>query len=473
MASYIKIRVTNLGTAENPFFGLKYGTWNEEDGFSDFNELQFKFVQARQNPFEVTIQPNLTEALKDAFELDLEPAEWDIQYDGYYIFLYSNVEGRLFYPPSSSQGLIFTAGVENVDQTNIDLTQSLPARALLNAFNDNVLLFEAPDKQKITVDANGQFPITLYPEPTGRYYLNLEEFSSQLINKNKFADEVQPDIETEGYVYPDPSLFLEMELTFSDLFFEQKATVYFLKSIAQIIGFQEKNIDSNYIISSKQLTYYHGYPFDVTIFSKKQQDITIRNKTTGHELQLSLAQYVNRLFFSQGSKDFTLDDVLPMQTGINRLELDFGNLDKQDLTINKKESQCAPYFKFYKEQGGFGYIRFEPEVTIDNRTREGEKIRTDFNGIQHTLRRAITDKKTSVEMEVSTEVLEPYELENFQEFISSPRVEMYVSDLFQKQTEKSWVGVTVKTNAMEVRTPKAKRNKRQVTITFDKYNLHL
>ncbi len=478
MASYLKLRITNLGTAENPFFGIKFGTWSEADGFSNFTYHQFYFVEERQNAFEAEIKPELTESIKEAFELDLVPSgDWEVQYDGYYVYLYSTIDGVVFYPSQTSQGMVYTASYENVDTSVIDLNQTLPANALLNAYNDNVIKFVAPEKPKLEVTVNDQLPITLYPDPDGQYHYNLKDQATTLINQNKFKDEVLPDIEQNGYTYLDTSLFLEMEINFFDVFFSQKATVYFLKSVQQIKNYREKFVDRNYFLSGKKITYYEGYPFDFTLFAKHAMAVFIKNKTTGLSCELDVEKTTNRIFLSQGSRNLTIDEILPLQTGINRLEWEFieydGANDFQELIINKKESKCAPYFKFYRNDGGFGYIRFEPEIKIDNKTKDGESINVDYDGIQNTLSRIITDKSTTVEMELQTEPLESWEMENFKDFLSSPRVEMYVSDLYQKQEVNSWVGVRVSSSSMSTKKTKTKLNRERVIIEIDNYNLHL
>ena len=473
MGAILKLRITG-GITEDGSAAVPRIGWKYTDGFDTYNSIEFSWVPERSAPFECTKWvDDYNLELKRAIELDLIPSgEWSVTSDGYYLYIESNVVGRTFSPYIIYNTVTYTAEIDNTSDVQIDFINPIESGALLNAYNDNILRFTSEGLNKVDLTSNEELPITLFPSPSGEFYLNLKDAATTLINHNKFEDEIIPDIETSGYVYPDPSLFLEMALEFSYLNFNQKASFYFLKSVAQIANYTEKNISKNYVLIPK-VTYYEGYPFDVPVFVSKAQQVTIKNKTTGHSTAVNVERFVNRLFLSQGSQNFTIDDVLPMQTGINRLELEFGPTDKKDLVVQKKESKCAPYFKFYRNGGGFGYIRFESEVGVRNSAQEDEYIRTDFNGIQNTLRRSISDKKTTVRMELQTEALEAWEMENFQDFISSPRVEMYVSDLFQKQTAKSWVGVNVTSKSIDTKKPKASKLREKVTVEFELYNLHL
>lgn len=472
----LKINITDLGTSANPFFSIAY-----MDGsfLGSITDLKFNFVAVRNNPFEAVIGPDLNQALKDAMDLDLVPTgEWTTSIDDYYLYVETNVPERWVYLTDSNYDMVLTVEISDSSPTvPIEIDQTLDSNALLNAFNDNVLKFTA-NSPVFDITANGQLPLVLFPSPAGEFYLNLKDLATTLINQNKFEDEILPDINSQGYVYPDPSLFLTMDLELSYQTFVENATLYFLKSVSQIAGYADKSINENYVLlpiygAFHKVTYYEGFPFDIPLFSNQLRNITITNRTTGHNATLEIQQYTNRLFFSQGSENFTIEDVLPMQTGINRLELEFTPTDKIDLIVNKKESRCAPYFKFYRNTGGFGYIRFEKEITIKNKTKDGESIRTDFDGIQNTLRRSIADKSTTVEIELQTEALEVWEMENFKDFISSPRVEMYVGKVFQKQTDKSWVGVQVSSSSLTSTKTKTAKNREEVKVEFELYNLYL
>lgn len=474
MGAVLKLRITggitDAGAATNPFIGWKY-----TDGLNTYTDIIFNWVAARDEPFEADKWVSDYNAeLKRVIELDLVPSgEWSVTSDDYYLYIESNVPGRTFHPYLIYNTVVFTAEITNLENANITFLQSIDSSDLLYAYNDNVLRFTGEDLFKLELTVNDALTADLYSQPNGEFFMNLRDFATILINQNKFADEILPDIESNGYMYADPSLFLKMDLSFTFQNFAQAATFYFLKAVSQIKDFRARKVAGNFLISPGRVTYYEGYPFDVTLFAASAQQVVVHNRTTFQSVAMDVSRYVNRLFLSQGSQNFTIDDILPLQTGTNRLEIEFGPTDKKEIIVQKKESKCAPYFKFYRNGGGFGYIRFESEVSVLNKSRESDEVRMDFSGIQNTLTRSLQQKETSVEMEFQTEQLENWEMENFQDFISSPRVEMYVEDLFQKQNANSWIGVKVKSNSLNVRRPKMEKGREKVKIEIDLYNLTL
>lgn len=483
MGAILKVKIYDVDETLDPYFG-----WRQTNDLGVTTTIKFYFKNLRSNPYEVTIGANLNQALKDAVDLDLVPSgNWSVTIDANYLYIESLLDGLTFNfigspavgSPVATQSIVYTGEVSYDGDSQITLTQALPSGAVLNAYNDNVIRFTAEGIEKFDLLANEQLPATLYPSPTGEYFLNLKDYAVALINQNLFEDEITPNIEVDGYVYPDPSLTLELDLKLTSGAFLQTSKFYFLKSVAQIAKYLEKNITKNYILLpysglSHKVTYYEGYPFDVSIFSNVLRTITLLNKTTTNSVNLDFSKFVNRLFFSQGSENFTIDDVLPMQTGINRLEVQFDEISKIDLIVKKKESVCAPYFKFYRNNGGWGYIRFEKQVGIQSKTREGKDVRVDYNGIQNTLTKTINEgKETTVVLELHTELLESWEMENFKDFIKSPRVEMFTGDLFQQQTLSSWIGVSVKSSSLDTTKTKTLLNREKVKIEIEEYNLHL
>ncbi|TXK78697.1 hypothetical protein [Mesonia sp. K4-1] len=495
----LKIRFVEFTGGEEPSFTITA---------SIIGHHTFKFVTQRQNDYEVTIGQDIEEQnqyIKEAFDLDLVPlGYYETELNDGWVYLYINNPLEQFYFCSYYRCSL-------VDEINNDLSYVLgiistpPPNVLLNAYNDNIVLIEKGESSRLETTFNGQLPITLYPSPLGEYYLNLKYPAATLINQNKFEDSIVPDIENNGYVEPDESLFLEMEIEMvgyvQEQSFTQNLKFEFIKAVEQIANFKDTQFnipeDKYYLLLPQlkiddvyKVNYYEGYPVDISLFSFARRILKLKNLTTGHETCVTIKDGVNRLFLSQGSEDFTINDVLPMQTGINKIELIFyptALLATRDETyevvpdekslmlyIIKKESTCAPYFKFYRNRGGWGYIRFEREFTIVNKVKEGKDVTLDFNGIQNTLTRNLkTERESTIEMEFQTEKMEAWEMQNFKDFIKSPRVEMYVGDLFQKAEKDSWVGINVKSNSLDNKSLKTKFNREKIKIEFNEYNMFL
>ena len=490
----LKIRFIDFTGVVN-FDTRIYISSSVDDGLS--NQFYFSNNPVNDNEIEVTSDPaDQNQAIKDLFDNFLVPTghyETDIDDDFVYLYLTSPAEQFNFINPVRVN---INSEIDNnhnqSDQNSVEIISSPDPRVLLNAFNDNIVYLEKGDTSKLELTFNNQFPITLYPSPSEGYYLNLKEAAIPLINQNNFADEITPDIENNGYLYQDPSLFLNMGIDITAIIpggqFTQTLRYYFVKAVEQIANFKDSifHIDNDkyYLLLPQgkvddihRITYYEGYPLDITFFANVNPrdfpTIKLKNLTTGHEVTLDVFQNINRLFLSQGSEDFTINDILPIQTGINRIEMVMNEDKSLMLHLKKKEPVCAPYFKFYRNRGGWGYIRFEKEFTIKNKVKDGKEIKVDYEGIQNTLTRSLTAKESSIEMEFMTEFLEDWEMENFKDFLKSPRVEMYVNDLFQKQEADSWIGVRVDSSSLDNKSLKTKRNRERVKIEIQEYTLTL
>lgn len=488
----LKIRFISFTGTPDPYFTISSTVLDNDDNYG----LQFVFVQKRLNPFEVTISAsNQNQKIKEAFDLDLVPLGYETDIDDDFVYLYLTSPDDQFYFVIKS-GVNINSEIDNSHSPSLKVLSAPGTDELLNAFNDNVIIFKRNNSEKLEITFNGKYPITLYPSPTNEYYLNLKEPAKALINQNKFKDEITPDIENEGYVYPDNSMYLKMKISIDRVVgrqrFNAELNYQFVKAVEQISNFKDTifkaNTDKGYLMLPRlktedfyRVNYYEGYPMDVSLYletsninESKQLYLKLKNTTTGHQANVSWRYFVSRLYFSQGSQNFTIDDILPIQTGVNRIELEINRNKSLLLYVNKKESKCAPYFKFYRNRGGWGYIRFEKEFSIKDKIRDQKEVSLDFDGIQNTLTRSlVSEKQSTIEMKFQTEALEDWEMQNFKDFVRSPRVEMYVQDLFQKQEKDSWVGVKVSGNSLDTKSLKTKFNREQVKIEFKEYNLSI
>jgi len=494
----LKIRFISFTGSANPQLYIVDSHTPEENSLSD--QFLFKDNPVDSRDIQITADPaDQNQAIKDAFDAHLlATGDYETDIDDDWVYLYLNSPTQQFYFMTWG-GVDIEKEINNEFAPVLNIISSPPPNVLLNAYNDNIVLIEKGDSNKLATMFNGELPITLYPSPLGEYYLNLKYPAATLINQNKFEDSIVPDIENNGYVELDESLFLEMQIvmtgTIDQESFTQKLKFDFIKAVEQITNFKDTQFnipDDKYYLLLPQskvddihkVNYYEGYPLDVSIFSYSNRIAKLKNLTTGHEASVSIKHAVNRLFFSQGSEDYTINDILPMQTGINRIEISFIELFTEGefsesqksilIYVNKKEPQCAPYFKFYRNRGGWGYIRFEKEFKIVNKVKEGKDVTIDFDGIQNTLTRNLkTERESSIEMEFQTEALEDWEMQNFKDFVKSPRVEMYVGDLFQKAEKDSWVGINVKSNSIDNKSLKTKFNREKIKIEFTEYNMFL
>lgn len=339
--------------------------------------------------------------------------------------------------------------------------KALSTTELLNAYNNNIVEFHSDNGlAAVSCVINlGDVSFEITPDPNGQFLFNLKEGVKVLINSNSFEDLIVPDIEFDGYVYKDDTLFLSLgvdyELTLSDDSTETTAKAYkFFKSVKQPIKYSEEVIDGVNLSLllpfyqnnklAKYASYYEGYPFDFSLYSKNVATITITNKANGLTEDFNLLAGVNRIFISQGSANFTIDDVLPLITGMNELEISDGS-ETVTLYLEKFESKCSPMLKFFNDSGSYSYLRFEENPKITVRTKTLNTINVDFKDISETRgTNLITGKMKSTRERLQVRRMSPDQFKLFLDLTASPRVDLFMDDLFQKQESDSYYTVIMK-----------------------------
>lgn len=374
----------------------------------------------------------------------------------------------------------------------LELTYSkeLDSDHLLNAFNSNITRFRIGDgisffgDQKLTARFNDEFEIDLYPNAQQFYELDLKTAAVALINKNAFKNEIEPDIITQ-IALNDSSILLELSIELScfvdQVKYEKEINFKMIKAVSQIgeyvpfdigedkvkIYTQRNSLDTHFI------TFWEGYPFDFSVFSDSDQNATIENISTQSSYNFTVKQGISRIFLSDGENNLTLLNRLNLFTGLNVIDLTIGNITKR-IMLTYKESSCAPYFRYYRNDGTFAYMRFEPSKNISFKTTSGKEVYYDFNGIGHDTTKSLPATKTSAKaFDLYTELLDSYQADSFKDFIRSPRVEMYIGNIFDTYNEDDFISVRVTSSSVNTRDFKAKKIREKVQVELQEYNLSL
>lgn len=342
---------------------------------------------------------------------------------------------------------------------------------VLNAFNDNVVTFyddQVLNPSRAAVEYLGNV-FDLYPSPSGKFYFNFKDIVPTIINSNNFKDQIVPDIQTSGYVYEDVTMFRSMDVLF--VVFDQNdssdgdlITFEFLKSVVQPMNYKDNQIQldddltlllpETYLKKEHYVSYFEGYPFDISMFFngiEEANNVTFKNTTTGNLTSLSFIKGVNRLFTADGSVDFTIDDVLPLRYGINRIIIQKDEVNQYaTLFLDKKESDCGPYLRYYAGTSGYRYFRFKNKFTPNIRTREENQIRSVGNDISESLQDLVLNTKSALKsITLSTGKITKSEMKYLEDILISPNVDLYLKDIFQKSDDSSWLNVNVKSGSFE------------------------
>ena len=342
-------------------------------------------------------------------------------------------------------------------------SKPLSETELLSSHNNNIVEFASNNVLTALscVADFGTFTFERSPDPNGLFSFNLKEAAKVLINQNEFVDKLVPDIPNNGYVYQDDTLYKKINVSFK-IIFEGGTTetvsksYHFLKKISQPEKYSENVIDivntglalllpfednSNV---SYYAPYFEGKPFDIALFSNVERTITVRNKTTTKTITLDLLVGVNRIFLSQGNKNITLEDELTLRTGINNLQFEIAPDNYITLLLERIESDCAEYVRFYNKQGAYSYYQFNIFSKESIKTKTIDSIDTNFNDISQTYdNEQITGKSEAVIKRVMAERTTDRQRKYLESIFSSPKVDIYLNRQFQPTSLDSWRGVKI------------------------------
>ena len=195
----------------------------------------------------------------------------------------------------------------------IQFIKDVSQEELLSSNNNNEVVFESDNALEAVsclIDFGG-VAVTRRPDSTGQFSYDFMEIVSVLINENDYEDLIVPDVENSGYAYKDDTLFKQLtisyKISFSNGSTETASRTYsFTKSVRQIKNYQDTifNILNDKISllipnkdNSKQVyyaPYFHGYPFDVPMYSNIDRTITVTSKTNNISTTIFLKKHKDR-----------------------------------------------------------------------------------------------------------------------------------------------------------------------------------
>jgi hypothetical protein len=157
------------------------------------------------------------------------------------------------------------------------------------------------------------------------------------------------------------------------------------------------------------LKYWQGYPFDIPFYSPGTS-ITIKNETNLLSATFTTPTPAFRLVLSNGDDDETLENVLPLADGYNKIKV----IDKQcEATINKVPYKCGMYLKWLNPMGGYSYWLFEETHSIDRNSKQLGELDRDNSSPEYAFNRAAQIGKDSQDtMRIVAELLTDNERRN-------------------------------------------------------------
>lgn len=363
----------------------------------------------------------------------------------------------------------------------IIFNKQISENSLLMVFNNNVVRFRSDN----TVLQSNYAEITylgktlkLFPNPFGEYYFNFSDFIKNIINSNNFADNLETDIEANGYVYSwiysHRDSVIQYKVYLSDATIETTTRNYswllgavqledykrryplFISKLNTILlsPFVENNNNKGY------LKYWAGYPFDITIYTESDLDtnLKITNQTNLLFTDLLISSSVNRIAFCDGRVTETIETVLPLQFGLNEMVINNNNSNHY-FDLVKEEDNCGVYLKWRNSFGGWNYWLF-PKGTRNRTTKDIGELENDFSNIEDTISPTIQIGKNSFDtFTVTTEILTKNDMSLISDMIESPKVYLFTGKPYAQNTFNDWIEVSLKTTDFRIENAKTDFNR--------------
>lgn len=427
----------------------------------------------------------------------------------------------------------------------IVFTKDINAQKLRMAYNNDVIRFKSnivTPGASCDVTIGTDVAVRLYPDPQGMFFFNFKPYASALINTKNFEDTLAPTLtagSSRSFVYSAAGgVFMQRKVTLT-VNLSDTTTDTGTYTLSWLAGAQQWDNVANYTVSdllllsppdkaaadSYFIKYWQGYPFDISVFTT-ETSVKLHNQTNLLSQQFALTGNGDRIVFSDGRTDETLEDILPLSEGFNKLRLvhkkpKFGTpvyavigitpwrgrdiaatatlstlsttvtttttntalainvggsatLDtsvftllvdvSKYITLHKVPYQCGVYLKWLNALGGYSYWLFENTYSIDRSTKQLGELDNDNANLEDSFGRTIQIGKESQDiLKIVAEMLTPQERTVVEGILDSPKIYLFTGKPFSKNTNRDWIEVVLKTTSARLKNPRQPLT----TFTFD------
>jgi hypothetical protein len=363
----------------------------------------------------------------------------------------------------------------------IVFNKEISTSTLLMAYNNNVVRFYSDNTSLDTRYAEvrfGAYVLTLYPNPQGEFYFNFSDFIKNLISVHNLNDDLNLDIQNDGYVYYWSNNILlntliEYRIYLSNsTYVSQTRTYVWLAGVLQLEEYKRRyplflNKDNCIMLSpfvkannnKAYVKYWDGYPFDITIYNKASNtSIQLINKSNLTNYTFASTGSVNRLAFCDGQTTETIESVLPLQYGRNEMQINAGNSTFY-FDVVKEKDNCGVYMKWRNSFGGWNYWLF-PRGIRNRSVKDIGQLENDFENIEDTTSPTVQIGRIAYDtITVTTDVLSEDDMVLISEMIESPTLYMFTGMQYAQNTYFDWLEVSLKTTDFKIQNAKTDLNR--------------
>ena len=363
---------------------------------------------------------------------------------------------------------------------SIIFTKPINEDRLQLAYNNDVLRFRSDytlAAKSCTISNRNDttsLNIKLYPAPDGSFFFNFKPYITALINTRNFEDTLQPVLDrtnANSFVYDaTPGTLLQLnvniEITFSDDSTDDVThTLTWLAAAAQLGNYTPLSKSNAYVLTpfakasanAWYLKYWQGYPFDASVYTPIKP-FTVYNETNLLTQQFNPLGVVFRWVLSNGDDDETLEDILPLADGHNKLRLMAGTATSDKdvfLTIHKVPYKCGVYLKWLNAMGGYSYWLFEDTYSIDRTTKQLGELNRDNDNLEDSFTRTVQVGKESQDtLKIVAELLTDSERRIAEGILDSPKIYLFTGQPYARSDYRDWVEVVLKTTSARIKNPR-------------------
>lgn len=361
----------------------------------------------------------------------------------------------------------------------IIITQDLlPANP---AYNDSIIKFYSdtyPSATRAEVVIGGRtFDVIPF---NGIFTFNLKEIVKTLVNTNKFEDAITPDLTTGGYLYSDSNIRRSVSVTFRVIGSPNDSlskSYIFFKSVEQLPDYHRKAAltpvarvllpTTNYV--DYYCTYHEGFPFDFAVYVPGLSTYQFRNRTTGQNTPVytNLSSSVKRVFLSDGANSVTTEDILPLSSTLNQIELWTAGVFRANIYIKQVESDCGVQLKWLNRFGSYSYWKFDRAYKSTTTPKTIDDFQGRYDNLQNLTASSYIIGKTATQTISVTSSYTGQDAIYLQDLVTSPSVWMNVNnEPFQQIDEKDFFAVKVNDTPFEPINTKMNKGKLNLTITL-------
>jgi hypothetical protein len=379
-----------------------------------------------------------------------------------------------------------TVTIENASQTGnallvspggqIVFEKDINEGKLRMAYNNDVVKFYSESaNQPLYCDITALgLDVRIYPNPFNRFYFNFKPYVSAIINSRQFEDTIEPDInglDPNSFSYSFTSgTFMQrgvtFTITFDGGFTDTSAHILsWLAGVEQLGDYHNFSVAGLYVLSpfkklstnSYYLKYWQGYPFDISLYLPATS-YTLKNDTNLMSQTFNGVGYGDRLYFSDGRTDESIENVLPLLEGFNSLRLmptPASGPETKYILLEKIPYKCGVYLKWLNKYGGYSYWLFEDTYTIDRSTKQvGELDRSNSN-LEDSFGTSIQIGKESQDtIKVVAELLTGHERTIVEGLLDTPKIYLFTGQPYARNSSRDWVEVTLKTTSTRLKNAK-------------------